>query len=189
MYQTDQLNHVKFCSSWYLMMRFIMSNQVQVWDLSIWWRNMVPDCENRFGKVWSLVQLPRHWVPGRAWIVRPKVFEWRRNSQERGSWEAAEKQLQAQIQDLSGCTLMLQQPPSLVCIKMIFLKFAYELFNSAAHVQIVFRYKFLRWYDYESWYPIGRPIGTTQAAKCLCHFQNGEPHLLCSWCMDEDFVF
>ncbi|CAK9094669.1 unnamed protein product [Durusdinium trenchii] len=22
-------------------------------------------------------------------------------------------------------------------------------------------YKFLRWYDYESWYPIGRPIGTT----------------------------
>ena len=27
------------------------------------------------------------------------------------------------------------------------------------------RYKFLRWYDYESWYPLGRPIGTTSAAQ------------------------
>ena len=29
------------------------------------------------------------------------------------------------------------------------------------------RYKFLRWYDYESWYPLGRPIGTTSAAQFL----------------------
>ena len=24
------------------------------------------------------------------------------------------------------------------------------------------RQKFFQWYDYESWYPLGRPIGTTQ---------------------------
>ena len=44
------------------------------------------------------------------------------------------------------------------------------------------RYKFLRWYDYESWYPLGRPIGTTSAAQFLQWLHQWINHEI-SWIM------
>ena len=44
---------------------------------------------------------------------------------------------------------------------------------------IVLRYKFLHWYDYESWYPLGRPIGTTRWPKFL-DLNGIDVHELCT---------
>ena len=44
---------------------------------------------------------------------------------------------------------------------------------------IVLRYKFLHWYDYESWYPLGRPIGTTRWPKFI-DLNGMDVHELCT---------